>query len=704
MSKQPKNRRHEASAELAALIEVGTALGETTTKGVVPLLEKLYSQISRFLHVSNFFVALYDAASDTVEFRFVIEDGKRQQTTNEWAPRRAGKGLTEYIIKNPAPLLIAENFDSWLSRNNIPLIGRRAQSWLGVPLIARNEVIGVLAIQDYLSPRTYNHQHMRIIRAIADQAAVALDNAALFQFQTALLHSVPHPVIAVDRHGRITHLNHAAEEIVASNRQAMLKQPVRNYYWERGNEARKVQDLIINAEQPQYIETYVRSTHDDKIPVQLSASAIRDEEDRFIGSIAVLQDLRFSALQGRRRALFTLVEKLNHTNDLDTAAASLVVDGLLLVDLSHSFVIIQNGAALQVKAVMGCPLPLAENEDYPWEDSLLRDALASDQVYLAHKLPFQGYRAATADALSVVLVPLRSHLQTVGIFVAESTVDQSPQLDREMVDLLARQAGAALARISLANEREHLTSQLIASSEQIAIGRIAAGVSHDVKGGLHTIGMALESIREALERNPKIPGAKALIAQIQAAEKRTDALAYLARHLQLYSEHFTPVKSNASVNRLILDLEDLLSSTVAKKGCKLRLELDGQLGGDRAVGGSKTAFVDSRQIQQVIVNLVLNASDATIGNKGLITITTKYQPAAGLGSRPEAWISVKDHGAGISRDLMPKIFDPFFTTKSKGTGLGLYICRLIITENHSGKIEVSSKSSAGSTFTIRIPV
>jgi signal transduction histidine kinase len=105
------------------------------------------------------------------------------------------------------------------------------------------------------------------------------------------------------------------------------------------------------------------------------------------------------------------------------------------------------------------------------------------------------------------------------------------------------------------------------------------------------------------------------------------------------------------------------------------------------------------QINQVILNLLSNAAQATRDGEGIITVRTGLRDAAHVA------VEVTDNGSGITADVLPKIFDPFFTTKDvgKGTGLGLSICYKII-ENHGGKLEVQSKPGAGTRFTVILPI
>jgi signal transduction histidine kinase len=105
------------------------------------------------------------------------------------------------------------------------------------------------------------------------------------------------------------------------------------------------------------------------------------------------------------------------------------------------------------------------------------------------------------------------------------------------------------------------------------------------------------------------------------------------------------------------------------------------------------------QMNQVFLNLLTNAAQATAEEGGVITVRT-YQPDPG-----RVAIEIADNGHGIPADVLPKIFDPFFTTKEvgKGTGLGLSITYKIV-ESHGGRIEVASKVGTGTKFTVTLPV
>ncbi len=165
----------EHARELSVLNEMGRAL--TSLLDAEAIIERIYEYASRLLDTTNFYVALYDAESDMVSFPLAYEGGKRQP----WQPRQAGNGLTEYIIRTRQSLLIEDNVVERLQELGIDVIGATAVSWLGVPMLVGEKPIGVIAVQDYERPRAYDEHTRNLLESIASQAAIALENARLFQ-------------------------------------------------------------------------------------------------------------------------------------------------------------------------------------------------------------------------------------------------------------------------------------------------------------------------------------------------------------------------------------------------------------------------------------------------------------------------------------------------------------------------------------------
>jgi PAS domain S-box-containing protein len=167
---QTENR----AQELAVLNEMARALsGTLDVKGIV---DNIYQFASRLLDTRSFYIALYDAAQDTVNIPLLYEKGEQIDSPT----RKAGNGLTEYIIRHGEPLLIEDNTAQKIKALGLDVIGSESKCWLGVPMLLGNQPIGVIGIESYEDPYAFNFHTRRLMTSIAGQAAIAIQNAHLF--------------------------------------------------------------------------------------------------------------------------------------------------------------------------------------------------------------------------------------------------------------------------------------------------------------------------------------------------------------------------------------------------------------------------------------------------------------------------------------------------------------------------------------------
>ncbi len=150
------------------------------------------------------------------------------------------------------------------------------------------------------------------------------------------------------------------------------------------------------------------------------------------------------------------------------------------------------------------------------------------------------------------------------------------------------------------------------------------------------------------------------------------------------------VRVPSQLNDSIAEVISVLEKQFVKEGIEVKKSFDPHL---------PLVYLDESKLQQVWMNLLLNAKQAVRRGEGLITIATRYDEASGMIS-----VIIEDNGEGMSPEIIHKIFDPFFTTKKvgEGTGLGLSVSYGIIRE-HGGDIKVKSRPAAGSVFEVLIP-
>ncbi len=166
----------QRTEELAILNEMSQALTAQTT--VNDVAKTIYDYLSRLMDTTNFYVALYEEDSDEVVFVLTAVGDKLHWHSER---RQAGEGITEYLIRTRQPLLMADNVDQHLERLGITLYGKSAASWLGSPIILGERVIGVIGLQSYTTSRLYNEQHLNLLTAVANQAAIAIESTLLLE-------------------------------------------------------------------------------------------------------------------------------------------------------------------------------------------------------------------------------------------------------------------------------------------------------------------------------------------------------------------------------------------------------------------------------------------------------------------------------------------------------------------------------------------
>jgi signal transduction histidine kinase len=268
-------------------------------------------------------------------------------------------------------------------------------------------------------------------------------------------------------------------------------------------------------------------------------------------------------------------------------------------------------------------------------------------------------------------------------------VERRDELGRvaEAFNEMAARLGQAQARLLAEGERTlELEQQLRRAATLAVAGKLASGLAHEVGTPLNIIsGRAEVLLKETRPGEQRRQDLEIIIGQIDRISRIITSL------LDTVRPH-KPEVQPTHLDEVLDHLLPLLRHAARRRGVRLTTDVRDDLGALEA---------DPGQLQQVLINLVVNALEATPAG-GRVAVNA--QPAARDG-RPGAALAVQDTGSGIPDEIRPRLFEPFFTTKPRGqgTGLGLAICRDII-RAHGGEIEVTSQPGRGSTFTVWLPV
>lgn len=261
--------------------------------------------------------------------------------------------------------------------------------------------------------------------------------------------------------------------------------------------------------------------------------------------------------------------------------------------------------------------------------------------------------------------------------------DEGPFLneERSLIDEVARQVGLIIEHWESEGETSRLQEQLRHADRLATVGQLSAGVAHELNEPLGAILGFAQLAQESLSSGAPVSQDldRIINASLHARE--------IIRKLMIFTRQMPTRKAPCDLNRIVRDGLYLLESRCAKEGITLLRRLEGGLPGISA---------DPSQLQQVLVNLVVNAIQA-MPDGGTLTIRTRS-------THDTVFLAVEDTGIGMSRETQQQLFMPFFTSKEigQGTGLGLPVVHGIVT-GHGGAIEVISEPGKGSSFEVSFP-
>jgi PAS domain S-box-containing protein len=547
----------------------------------------------------------------------------------------------------------------------------QVRSWIGMPLIVRNRVVGILSV-DKFQPGFFSKKDVEIVQTFTDQTAAALDNARLYEevkkseerFRYVMANTGDW-VWEIDAEGRYTYSSPVVEQLLGYTTQELLGKHFFDFFCQEKREKLKITAFKKFQKGGPFTSFINFNLHKDgyMVILETSGTPIFGPDGQVSGYRGSYHDITArvkaeEALAISERKYRTLVQHAN--------------DWIWTLDRKGIFTFINQEAE---KAI-----------GYKSENWLGKSFVP---LILQDDLP--RVQQAFADTLAGKTQTYEIHVHTRDGKVLTLSVNTAPIYEGETI------TGTVSMGRDVSTQRQ-LEEQLREAQKMEALGTLAGGIAHDfnnILGGILGYTTFIKS---------ELPQGSSMHREINSMISLVHRAAGLTRQLLGFarggSYHIEPI----NINHIIDEVLRLLSRTIDKA-----ISIEPVLSPDlAAIEG------DAGQIQQMILNLCLNARDAMPKGGRLFIETKNVAIDDSSGSIfPEmetgvyVKVSVSDTGSGMDPETKARIFDPFFSTKGgqgseKHSGLGLSMVYGIV-KNHSGYIDVESEVGSGTTFKAYFP-
>jgi signal transduction histidine kinase len=309
--------------------------------------------------------------------------------------------------------------------------------------------------------------------------------------------------------------------------------------------------------------------------------------------------------------------------------------------------------------------------------SFIRDVMEDPRIQYPKETSREGIKM-------VVDVPLNLGDYTVGVMRIYFPVQR--ELTEEEINFLiftSHQGACAIEKAGLIETQQAQYDQLALETEKLsALGRMAAGIAHEINNPLTGILLYSSNMIK------KVPGKGPLKDGLEVVINETKRCKNIIQDLLNFSRAGEPNTALSNINDIIEKALSMLANQFYLHHIQVEKRLAKEMG---------DTMLDEKQIQQVLINLLLNSVQAIV-EKGVISIRSDVD-----NRKKCVRVEIADTGCGIPEDQVSKVFEPFFSTKSNGTGLGLSVSYGII-QKHKGSIRAFSRAGEGAHFILELPL
>jgi PAS domain S-box-containing protein len=471
----------------------------------------------------------------------------------------------------------------------------------------------------------------------------------------AIVRSSDDAIIGKTLDGIVTAWNPAAERIFGYREAEMIGQSIMRIIPEdRASEEEKILERIRRGETVDHLETVRVTKGGRRVDISLTSSPIRDVQGRIIGAYKIARDIT-----ERTRAAAAVHRSEAQTDAIFEAAS----DAILIVDQTGTI----TSANRKSEEMFGYPREALLGQPL---EMLLPERVRSRHI--GHRASYFQNPHARPMGRGLDLVARRGDGTEFPVEISLSYIDTDDGL-------------RALAFVTDITQRQVMERASRQADRLAALGRLSAGIAHEVNNPIGIISSRIEIMLLDAEAQP-LPGT--VIEDLKVLHRHAQRVARIAHGLLSFARASSIEQVPVDLNQVVEETLLLMEKDLGKRGIAISRSLTASL---------PPVHGDSNALQQVMMNLLTNAADA-LGSGGEISLETR--PV--LGVEGGVRLTVRDTGPGISPEILPRIFDPFYTTKSEGTGLGLSISYSIVRE-HKGTIDVESLPGKGTVFILSFP-
>ncbi|SOH03337.1 MULTISPECIES: PAS domain S-box protein [Candidatus Kuenenia] len=571
-----------------------------------------------------------------------------------------GGSLLEKIIQTGKPIIVNDTSTGHFWTDKV-LHNEGILSRLGFPLILKGKVLGAITF-GAKELNSFDEQCYFYLWQIAPQLAIVLENTILFsRIKTSeerykmLFNYAADSMMMVDLNGKILTVNRREEEIIGYQMEELVNKYVFDFLTIPSK--RTVISLLsmaVNKKAPT-TEIEVISKNKQILVMELDIIAVRERND-IIYMLAHFRDIT----ERKNLELELKREKEKLDDIVSQIGADLLVIGKDKKIRWANKRLINNHPLGKNIVNHTCFDTFCNFEEDPVECPSFK-VFKTAKINQTERMVYNHNKKKFCNVISSP------------IFDKEGNVVQVLELIQDITEKKREE-----------ERQKKLQQQLIHSDRLISIGRLAAGVAHEINTPLAIISGMTQGFLERKKgfSNETIKEFKTM----QKVAKRIERIVNSLLELSHFEGNEQPRPAN--INKIIKDTVALIIEPFTKKNKKIILKLSSRLPKIKGF---------AEQLQQVIMNLLINADDAT-DSGDTISITT------GIKNKNTITITFEDTGKGIPENQLSRVFDPFFTDKEvgKGTGLGLSITYGII-KRHNGAIHVKSDVGKGAKFEINLP-